>query len=281
MAYKLPAIATVLTFTACFSATTAAWAKNEPVAGSGCVDAASAAQLGSARDHLSGRKFVSVGVSHSTAMLRELKRSGHSVSMDEFLEPEGLPASQVGNLYVLLVGRHHIHSRDPEEAAAIARAKADGVPIVAEGFERRDFKALTGLGLESDAAVVQFAPGGRAQTITLIHHSKKGPTLASATDAVNRAIEKHARSLPGATLDPTRQAYAENIWTVWLHTGNVVCTLPYYAPEDVHYPQTGNLDVGVQMTLVAQTQPLAKAINLQYVGAGFTPLAPGVLPIDS
>jgi hypothetical protein len=68
---------------------------------------------------------------------------------------------------------------------------------------------------------------------------------------------------------------------VWLHTGNVVCTLPYYAPEDVHFPQTGNLDFGVQMTLVAQTEPLEKAINLQYLGAGFSPLAPNVLPIDS
>ena len=35
------------------------------------------------------------------------------------------------------------------------------------------------------------------------------------------------------------------------------------------------------MTLVAQTAPLSKIINLQYMGAGFTSLAPGVLPIDN
>lgn len=128
--------------------------------------------------------------------------------------------------------------------------------------------------------MVQFAPGGRAQTITLIRTPRGGHTIESAINAVNRGLEKHRVALKQPTLDPTRQAYAENIWTVWLHTGNVICTLPYYAPEDVHYPQIGNLDVGVQMTLVAQKQPLEKGINLQYLGAGFTPLAPGVLPID-
>ena len=40
---------------------------------------------------------------------------------------------------------------------AILHAKATGVPIVLEGFEKSEFKRLTGLGLESEAAVVAFA----------------------------------------------------------------------------------------------------------------------------
>lgn len=262
--------------------TPATWAANQPIAGSGCVNASSAEDLGTAPDHLSARMVVPIGVRHSTQFLDLLKANGHTASVEEFLSPPpGKTASQVSDLYVLLVAEGHICSNDRKEAAAIVRAKAMGVPIVLEGFEKNEFKELTGLGLKSEAAVVVFAPGGRGQTISMIKPPPGGHTLASALDAVNRAIDKHVQSLAQATLDPTRQAYAENIWTVWLHTGNVVCTLPYYASEDVHYPQTGNLDFGVQMTLVAQTAPLQKAINLQYLGAGFTPLAPGVVPIDS
>jgi hypothetical protein len=223
---------------------------------------------------------VPIGVEDSTPLLDLLKTNGHSTTIEEFMEPEGRTAAQTSERFVLLVGKRHICSKDRKEMAAILRAKATGVPIVFEGFAKDEFKTITGLGLGSEAAVVLFNPGGRGQTITLIRPPKSGHTLESALDAVNRAIDKHLRALPGATLDPARQAYAENIWTVWLHTGNVVCTLPYYAPEDVHYPQTGNLDFGVQMTLVAQTEPLEKAINLQYLGAGFSPLAPNVLPID-
>jgi hypothetical protein len=266
---------------ACAMHLPAAWANNQPIAGSGCVNASSSEELGTAPDHLSARMVVPVGVERSTPLLDLLKSNGHTATIEEFMSPPpGQTASQTSGLYVLLVGERHICSTDTKEMAAILRAKATGVPIVLEGFEKSEFKTLTGLALKSEAAVVVFAPGGRGQTISLIHPPKGGHTLASALDAVNRAIDKHVQGLAEPTLDPTRQAYAENIWNVWLHTGNVVCTLPYYAAEDIHYPQTGNLDFGVQMTLVAQTAPLGKVINLQYIGAGFTPLAPGVLPID-
>ncbi len=255
-------------------------ADNPQIAGSGCVDANTAPELGVAPDHLSARKFVSIGVSESTPMLYKLRHVGSSASLEKFLSPAGLTSEQVRDQFVLLVGDHHITSTDPAEAAAITRARVNGVPIVVEEFEAGEFKALTGLGLTSSAAVVQFAPGGRAQTITLIHRPKEGHTDESALNDVNRAIDKHETALLGATLAPARQAYAENIWTVWLHVANVICVPPWYAPDEQSYPQTGNLDFGVQMTLVADLQPLNKAINLQYLGAGFSPLAPGVLTID-
>jgi hypothetical protein len=258
-----------------------AWASNQPIAGTGCVNAASAEDLGTAPDHLSARKVVPVGVEKSTQLLDLLMTHGHTARIEEFMSPPpGQTASQTSDLYVLLVGKRHICSKDRSEMAAIMRAKATGVPIVLEGFEAGEFKTLTGLGVQSEAAVAVFAPGGRGQTISLIQPPPGGHTLASALDAVNRAIDKHVQAVATPTLAPTRQAYAENIWDVWLHQGNVVCTLPYYAPEDVHYPQTGNLEFGVEIKLVAQTEPLSKAVDLQYIGAGFTPLAPNVLPID-
>ncbi|MGA9719181.1 MAG: hypothetical protein WBQ79_12955 [Acidobacteriaceae bacterium] len=273
-------LASALLSILCFTASSVAWADNPQIAGSGCVDANSSSQLGETPDYLSSRKFVSIGVSQSTAMLYKLRHVGHSATLEEFLSPEGVTSAQLGTQFVLLVGHHHLISTDPTEAAAIIRARANGVPIVVEDFDQSEFKSLTGLSLGSSAAVVQFAPGGRAQTITLIRRPKQGHTDESALNNVNRAIDKHTHALLGATLDPTRQAYAENIWTVWLHTGNVVCTPPWYSAQQQDYPQTGNLDFGVQMTLVAEKQPLEKAINLQYLGTGFSPLAPGVLTID-
>jgi hypothetical protein len=277
----LPALLAGLFLTVCLRPNPA-YAANQPIAGSGCVNASSADDLGTAPDHMSDRKVIPIGVRRDTPLLDLLRTNGHTATLEEFLAPPpGQTAARTGEMYVLLVGARHICSENRKEAAAMQRAKATGVPIVVESFEKSEFKTLTGLGLKSESAVVVFAPGGRGQTISLIHPPPHGHTYASALDAVNRAIDKHVQSMAQPTLDPTRQAYAENIWTVWLHTANVVCTLPYYAPEDKYYPQTGNLDFGVQLTLVAQTEPLEKAINIQYIGAGFTPLAPNVLPIDS
>lgn len=252
---------------------------NQPIAGSGCTDPRSYAELGSVPDELTGRKMVEIDVDHSTPMLELLEKNEHVATAEEFLETGGGNYADADKRYVLLVG-HSLDSDDVENANVLAHAKAYDVPIVVEGFDKWEFKKLTGLALSSESAVVQFAPGGRAQTITLIHQPTKGPSLESAENDVSRAIEKQMEALKEPILEPARQAYAQNIWTVWLHTGNVVCILPYYAPEQAQFPQIGNLNVGVRITLVAQKQPLEKAIDLKYLGTGFTPLAPGVVPID-
>ncbi len=160
---------------------------------------------------------------------------------------------------------------------AILHAKATGVPIVLEGFEKSEFKRLTALGLESEAAVERSLSGGRGQTVSLIHPPRAATRSRRRLDAVNRAIDKHAQTLAQATLDPTRQAYAENIWTVWLHTGKTKNPmLPYYASEDIHYPQTGNLDFGCRYA-GGTDAPLSKIINLQYM-APLHVVAPACCP---
>jgi hypothetical protein len=203
----------------CLAYIPAASASNTPVAGTGCVDAASSRDLGRAPDHVSKRKVVSIGLEHSNRLLDLLEEHGSTASMHEFMEHNGMPPARVSERYILLVGGSHLRSTDRREMAAILLAKADRVPIVAEGFTQEDFKSLTGLSLKSQAAVVQFSRGGRAQTITLIHPPKGGHTMESALDAVNRAIEKNMQKTKAPGADPTRQAYAVNIWTVWLHTG--------------------------------------------------------------
>jgi hypothetical protein len=266
---------------ACAAQVQGAWASNPPIAGNGCADASSSEELGTAPDELSARSIVPIGVESSTPMLHLLAANTRSTTVEEFLSPPpGQTPGQTSQLYVLLVGKH-LSSSNRKDMAAIHYAKAMGVPIVLEGWERSEFKTLTGLGLKSEAAMVAFAPGGRLQTISLIHPPKGGHTLASALDAVNRAINKHLQALANPAYTASRQFYAEDVWIVWLHTGNVVCTLPYYAPEDSSYPQVGNLDFGVQISLVAQTVPLEKVVDLKYVGAGFDALPAGVLPIDN
>jgi hypothetical protein len=268
-------------FAACTVQVQGAWASNTPIAGTGCADAGSSEELGTAPDELSARSVVPIGVQRSTPMLNLLANNSHTTTVDDFLSPPpNQTASQTSQMYVLLVGEH-FSSRNKMDRAAIQYAKSMGVPIVLEGWEKSEFKSLTGLGLKSEAAMVAFGPGGRLQTISLIHPPKGGHTLASALDAVNRAIDKHMQALADPEYTASRQFYAEDVWIVWLHTGNVVCTLPYYAAEDSSYPQVGNLDFGVQISLVAQTVPLEKVVDLKYVGAGFTSLPAGVLPIDN
>lgn len=131
---------------------------NSPIAGSGCVDTSNAADLGSVPDDLSIRKVVSIGVDPTTPMLHLLKRNGHTASLDEFLEPENSGAAQTSKLYLLLVGGDHLRSKAPKEAAALAHAKALGVPMVVEDFERDEFKSLTGLGLKANAAWSSLLP---------------------------------------------------------------------------------------------------------------------------
>jgi hypothetical protein len=115
--------------------------------------------LGTAPDHLSARTVVPIGVKHSTQLLELLATNGHTATVEEFMASQGLSAAQTGVKYVLLVAERHICSSDQQEMAAILRAKANGVPIVLEGFEKSEFKTLTGLGLKSEAAVVQFNLG--------------------------------------------------------------------------------------------------------------------------
>jgi len=83
-----------------------------------CVNAASAEDLGTAPDHLSARKVVPVGVEKSTQLLDLLMTNGHTATIEEFMSPPpGQTASQTSDLYVLLVGKRHICSKDRSEMA--------------------------------------------------------------------------------------------------------------------------------------------------------------------
>jgi hypothetical protein len=63
-----------LVFGACVTHVPAAWEANQPIAGSGCVNASSSEGLGTAPDHMSARKVVPIGVERSTELLELLKR---------------------------------------------------------------------------------------------------------------------------------------------------------------------------------------------------------------
>jgi hypothetical protein len=70
--------------------------------------------------------------------------------------------------------------------------------------------------------------------------------------------------------------YAIKVWDVWLQSGNVVCGQTYGASSATQ--QVGNVDFGLEFTLVAGNEPEQKAFNVQYIGTGFTPLTPGAAP---
>jgi hypothetical protein len=253
-------------------------ANNPPRPGSGCVGAAEPHELGAVEDRLSGRRFVIIGgVGPGSPVVRHLHRMGRHVPVKQFLDA---PSDTLTESYALLINARHLDQERIRDEPAVVKALGASVPIVLENVEVAHVKAVSKVGLTADAIVVQTEPGGRAVTLTALHHPPAGPTEASVRNAVNRALAKRAElSIPGDPPPPSQQAYAQKVWKVWLHTGNLVCQPPY-DPGQAMDPQVGNLDFGVQITLVAGTEPAEKAVNLQYIGTGFSPLAPGVVPID-
>lgn len=128
------------------------------------LEAGTSDNSGTAPDHLSARTVVPIGVKFSTQLLNLLATNGHTVTVEEFMASQDLPATQTGVKYVLLVGERHICSNDRQEMAAILGAKANGLPNVLERFEKSEFKTLTGLGLKSEAAVGPIGKlGGQSQ----------------------------------------------------------------------------------------------------------------------
>jgi hypothetical protein len=205
-----------------------------------------------------------------------LSRAGRRVPVKKFL---AAPSDAMADSYALLINARQMAAEQIRDAPAVIKALAASVPIVLENAEAAHVKAVSKVGLSADAVVVQAEAGGRAASSTAIHHPPAGPTQASAQHAVNRALAKWAElSIPGDPPAPAQQAYAQKQWNVWLHTGNLVCQLPY-DPGQAMARQVGNLDFGVQIILVAGTGPTNKTVNLQDIGAGFSPLAPGVVPI--
>jgi hypothetical protein len=265
---------------ALLAGTRPAAAANPPEPGAGCTVAAAPEHLGEVEDRLAGRNVVVLGdVGAASPVHHYLSRGGRRTPTARFLKIRaGDTPAPLADSHLLLFNARHAHPKRTRHIPAITKALAESVPIILENFEPAHLQAITGIGFSADAVVVQSKPGGRAVTVTAIRHPNEGPNPQSIRSAVNRAIAKHDElRIQEEPPEPTRQAYAEKVWDVWLHTGNIVCQPPYDASEKAS--QVGNLDFGIQITLVAGTQPTQKVVNLQYIGAGLSPLAPDAVPI--
>jgi len=266
-----------------------ALADNPQEPGPACTAVSGAAQLGTVIDHLSQRTFVNLGTSEPGSFLDRLNTTGSSGTVREFLRaPRLLGADQTSAGYILLINGKELGTDldkaggwprgNSSNAQAISLALALNVPMVLEQFDAPKLKALTGLGipLPSVSTVVQSQPGGRAFVVTAIEKPKGGLNQEFVLNSVNRALTK-GTGLGTTAIDPSMLPYAIKVWDVWLQNGNIVCGQTYGAATSLQ--QTGNVDFGLEFTLVAGNQPEQKALNVQYIGTGFTPLAPGSTPL--
>jgi hypothetical protein len=276
-------ITCLLTLCVTLAGTKCALAFNPQEPGPGCVPPGQSEHLGAVEDRLAERRVVPFGIGDSSPVLRDLRGMGEGiVSIPKFLKSRQTLPGEIGDKYILLINASLLQTKHFRRSAAMVKAMAFGVPIVLENLRAEHLKAIAGLGLEADIVVLHSYPGSRAITVSAFNRPAAGTTPEFAGDAVNRALLKHEGFKLGDTPPiPARQAYAAKVWNVWLHNNNIVCQPPYDVVGGSD-PQIGNLDFGIRITLVAslETSPPQKAVDLQYIGSGFSPLAPGVVPID-
>lgn len=246
--------------------------RNPPQPGNGCVEASTAEQLGAVEDRLTARTLVSIGVGADTPFLQTIDGLGTASPVESFLAAQDTPDHPLSNSFILLVNASGADPQELRDSPALSKAIAYSVPVVLENFNRDHIKALTGLGIEpqAGAVIVNSERGGRRVTISAIPIPDEGITPEFALNAVSRALANVGRV---ATADDLPRIYGLKRWDVWLHNGNVVCNPPY-DPGQPMQKQLSNVDFGIEFTLVAGTDPQKKALDMRYLGAGFSPLTP-------